>query len=87
MKKIQKLAIKVKNGAIFEQWAIDDIMNADEPTSADIAECEQLADMLIAAREELAAEIVRMTRGQIDEPTAYKMTFNPELFDLIARLA
>ena len=36
---------------------------------------------------ELAAAIVKATAGQIDEQTAFKMTYNPKLAELIESAA
>lgn len=86
MKKIKDLAKKFKNAEAIENLAYDTAFESDEITPAAEAEWERCNNYTNSLREELAAEIEKISFGQIDNKTAWAMTFKPELFDLIARL-
>lgn len=92
MTKLQALAAKLKaaelkaNRLYDTAFEIADAMPGTEENARAEAAWEKAEDAAIALRETLAAEIVKMTFGQIDEPTAYKMTYSPKLYDLIARM-
>ena len=89
MKRIKELDRKLRNAALFERWAYDDAMNEQDKKKFEtlLAEWEQISDELQKIREELAAEIVKATFGQIDSKTAWAMTFKPELHEIIKKIA
>ena len=87
MKRIKELDRKLRNAIALEDMAYEAAFEGDETTEAQEKEWEQLADIVQALREELAAEIVKATFGQIDSKTAWAMTFKPELHEIIKRIA
>lgn len=87
MKELKDLARKLRNAIAVENMTYDLAFEGEEINEKYAAEWEEISDMTVKAREALAAEIVKVTAGQIDEPTAYRMTFKPELFEIIRKIA
>lgn len=89
MKNIKKLADKLRNAIAIENLAYDTAFEEENPDNflklAD--EWEQCNYITNGVREELAAEIVKVTLGQIDYKTAWAMTFKPELHEIIKKIA
>lgn len=88
MKRIKELARKLRNAETLENFAYQTACEEENlNTFFQLAdEWEKLNYITNGIREELAAEIEKISFGQIDNKTAWAMTFKPELFDLIARL-
>lgn len=87
MTNIKKLADRLRNAIAIENLAYDTAFESEETTPAMEAEWEQCNNYTNKLREELAAEIEKITSGCIDNKTAWTMTFKPETFDLIAKLS
>ena len=89
MKRIKELDRKLRNAIALEDLAYDAAFEEENPDNflklAD--EWEQCNYITNGIREELAAEIVKVTLGQIDYKTAWAMTFKPELHEIIKRIA
>ena len=85
--KIKKLSIQLNNAVALGNLYYDDAFEAEEFDEYAAAEWEKISNEEQRIREELTAEIVKFSLGQIDSNTAWKMTFKPELHDLIKRLA
>ena len=87
MKRIKELDRKLRNAIALEDMAYETAFEGDETTEAEEKEWERLSDEVQKIREELAAEIVKATFGQIDSKTAWAMTFKPELHEIIKKIA
>lgn len=89
MKRIKELARKLRNAEAVENLAYETACEEENPNNflklAD--EWEKLNYITNGIREELAAEIVKATFGQIDSKTAWAMTFKPELHEIIKKIA
>lgn len=89
MKRIKELARKLRNAETVENLAYETACEEENLNNfmklAD--EWEQCNYITNGIREELAAELVKITAGQIDEKTAWAMTFKPELHEIIKRIA
>lgn len=89
MKNIKKLADKLRNAIAIEDLAYQTAFEEEDVNDffklAD--EWEQCDNVTNGIRDELAAEIVKITFGQIDIKTAWAMTFKPELLEIISKLA
>lgn len=86
MTKLQELARKLKNADaiadLAEQTAAE---NPDKPELE--TEWEKCFDYTCEIRDQIAAEIVKVSRNMIDRETAWKMTFLPKLYALIEKMA
>ena len=93
MTKLQKLAAKLKAAQATADKLYDAAFEAADinPESAEFTAAESAWEKADTAandvREQIAAEIVKMTFGQIDRHTAWRMTYTEKLYDLIARQA
>ena len=82
-----KEILKRLNAAIEAGNAADDAWEKD-PENAELEKAfDETYKAEYAIRKELAAAIVKATAGQIDEQTAFKMTYNPKLAELIESAA
>ena len=91
MMNIKELAKKFKNAVAVEDLAYQAAFEEFDINS-DVAdkladEWEACNDYTNYLRGELAREITNFTNKQVDCKTAWAMTFKPELFNLIDRLA
>lgn len=86
MNKIKYLTRELEN-AIAKANLAEEALEKDYTNKALDAEWEKCYDWEIKVREQIAAEIVKATAGEIDEKTAYKMTFNPKFYDIVAKIA